>query len=156
MKKSIFLLAAFLLAANFLTAQIINNDPVIVLPPACEDPAVVALDISQSNLADGRVRIIVDVTVKNIGGSAFLSNPGQQALYLYRNGTLVANWAWEDLAKGASFTRRFTFTVRRTTAAQTYSLKAQISYDPDIFLDANPNNDDCKSDDNSKTKSVTI
>lgn len=157
MQKSSLLLLCWVAFLGLSKAQVIvDPNPTVVVSAGCENPAVVSLDVTTTPLAGGSVKVTVKAVVKNIGGSAYLSNPGQQALNIYKNGTLLCSQPFEYLAKGASFGKTCEFTVKKLTAAQTFSIKAIIAYDPDILLDANPNNDDCNNADNSKVKLVTI
>jgi hypothetical protein len=155
MKKWIFLFALGFLGYTYSIAQVIDPN-ININRPSCPNPAVTDLQIQTQNLADGYVKVTVKATVKNIGGKAYSSNPGQQALFLYKNGTYVAKKDFEDLAVGISFSMTYSYTAKRTVVAQTVSFKAQINYDPDIRMDGNTGNDDCKSADNSKEKSITI
>lgn len=155
MKKWIFLVLLGFLGTNYSVAQVI--DPNITSNrPSCPNPSVTNLQVQAENLTDGYVKITVKATVKNVGGKAYSSNQGQQALYLYKNGVYVAMKDFEDLAVGASFMMTYSYTVKRTVSVQTLNFKAQINYDPDISMDGNTGNDDCKLADNSKEKSVTI
>lgn len=97
-------------------------------------------------------------TITNIGTADYESGEEQQLLLLYERqlgatspGTLVSQLAFKDLAVGASV--QVTFTRNWYTASPAegefppdYILI--ISYDPDIFLESNPNNDDSNSSNN--------
>lgn len=155
MKKWILSLTCAAICIQMSWGQII--DPTITaVRPSCPNPAVTDLQVTTENLPAGYVKIKVSATVKNIGGKAYASNAGQQALYLYKNGVFVAKKDFEDLAIGASFVMTYFYTVKRTVAPQTFLFRAQISYDPDIFADGNTGNDDCKPADNAREKSITI
>jgi len=130
----------------------------------CPDPAVTAVDfqvLSQNNFK-GRVRIIA--RMKNVGQKAFLSNPTQQALHLYQTypgasgGTLVANRTFGNLKPGQTFAISYDRNWNASSPSEGEfppSYRAIISYDPDITMDSNPNNDDCNGSNNSMEKSGT-
>ena len=126
----------------------------LTCPQDCveSDPnlAVVRIDftlVSQDTATRGTVRI--DGVIENKGGSTFDSGAGQQSVQLYEgaNITPVAQEDFEDLAVGGTVT--VSYTLDWNTSSEfppTYRLL--IALDPDIFIDDNPNNDDCPTSDN--------
>ena len=103
--------------------------------------------VSQQSTTMGTVRI--DGVVQNKGGSTFDSSPDQQSVQLYDGTTLLAQEDFEDLAVGATVT--VSYTVEWNTNSEfppTYTVL--IALDPDIFMDGNPNNDDCPTSDNAR------
>lgn len=89
---------------------------------------------------EGRVRVMG--TVRNRGAVAFESGINQQSVQLYENDRLVASQPFQTLAPRAAVQVSFT---RPWSAAMEFppTYKLVISYDPDIYLDGNPKNDDC-------------
>ena len=126
----------------------------LTCPEDCEpgDPnlAVDRIDftlVTQASPTTGTVRI--DGVVENKGGSTFDSGAGQQSVQLYEGTAItpVAQQNFEDLAVGATVT--VSYTLDWTTSTEfppTY--RVYINLDPDIFIDGNPNNDDCPTVDN--------
>jgi hypothetical protein len=86
-------------------------------------------------------------TVRNVGKGAFASNPGQQAVYLYEGDKIVASKNFTNLASNATLTVSFT---RKWSSGTEFPpmYKLVILYDPDIYLDGNPANDDANSSNN--------
>ncbi len=98
-------------------------------------------------------------TVTNIGTANYESGEGQQALYLYEKnlgasapGTLVNQMNFVNLDAGASIEVTYTRDWNSSSPAEgefapDYILR--LSYDPDIFIDGNTNNDDSNLNNNS-------
>ena len=117
------------------------------------NPAVDRIDfnlVSTTSSTAGTVQILG--VVENKGGGTFDSGPGQQSVQLYEGDTLVAQQSFEDLAPGAqaavSYTRSWS-----TATEFPPNYRVLIAYDPDIYIDGNPNNDDCNTVDNTMTRS---
>jgi hypothetical protein len=128
--------------------------PPIVL---CMDPAAQSLTFQvlsgDSRHTDGRIRITG--VVKNVGNRVFESDPRQATVAIYethpgeRQGTIKAQQSIARLAPNATIT--LTFERPWSLSAEfppTFAL--MITYDPDIYLDANKNNDDCNRNNNKK------
>jgi hypothetical protein len=119
----------------------------------CPDPAVTNLQVEVLEKSGSTGTIRVTGTVTNVGLQTFDSSPGQQSIRMTRGNTQVATQAFEDLAPGESLSisveaewdRLSEFLVGYTV---------RITYDPDIFIDANEENDDCRTANNSRTISV--
>lgn len=157
------------LTAIISAAQLANADdfsrivrPVrpIVKPPiySCGiDPAAARIDfqiVERTTQFRGRVR--VTATVKNVGHLAYVSRTGQQTALLYSDRTLVARRDFVNLAVGQAFT----FSYDRNWDSSSPSegefppnYRLIVTYDPDIYLDANPQNDDCSNANNDRTRS---
>lgn len=153
------------------TAPVLRSDRVIrplpgrlPLPPIdlrCRvDPAAVDLKF-QVLRRTSRFRGVVQVTalVKNLGRSNYLSGPHQQALYLYEDNRLVAKREFTTLASGAELSLAYRRNWDASSPAEgefppTYKL--MIAYDPDIAIDGNPNNDDCRLGNNRLQKSGVL
>jgi len=130
----------------------------------CPDPAAHEIRfeiVNRTSQFNGRVRITG--IVKNVGGKAFTSGPNQAKAYLYQlppgattGGTIVAQREFTNLAVDATFSLSYERNWRSSSAAEgefppTYRLL--ISYDPDIYMDNNKDNDDCNQGNNKKDRS---
>jgi hypothetical protein len=131
---------------------------------ACPDPAAHEIRfqiVRRDSQFNGRVRITA--IVKNVGGKAFASGPNQAAAHLYQmpagatsGGTLVAQRNFQNLAPGATISVSYERDWRSSSPNEgefppTYRLL--ISYDPDIYMDDNKDNDDCNQNNNKKDRS---
>lgn len=125
------------------------------------DPAAVSVSFSLNRrIDDFKAMITIAGIVTNIGKDNYNSNPGQQVILLYEDmgGTpkLVATKAFQNLTKGKSVKIGFTREWNKSSPAEgefppNYTLV--ISYDPDIYLDNNPDNNDINSKNNRLVKS---
>ncbi len=143
--------------------------PVLVKPGLvnrnCPDPAAYEirfqiLSRDPGNRFKGRVR--VTGIVKNIGGKAFIAGPNQAKAYLYEvpmgssSGRMVAQREIRNLAPGATIQLTYERNWYSASPAEgefppTYRL--QILLDPDIYMDASKDNDDCSQNNNKKERS---
>lgn len=106
----------------------------------CPDLSVKA---KQRELADGSIRVTVEV--KNLSGADYVSAPGQQRLVIEgRNGGRSGAVPFVNLARGDVIAWADTFRPFEFPA----SYKAYLALDPDIFIDGNERNDDCRADNN--------
>ncbi len=123
----------------------------------CPNPAATDITfsvVSRTGEFTGVVR--VTGTVQNIGLQDFDSSAGQQSIRLLQDGIEVASGEFTDLSAGESTSISFTRAWDASSPAEgefppTY--RVTISYDPDITLDGNPNNDDCRTSDNTREES---
>jgi hypothetical protein len=121
-------------------------------PPAvCNgpDPRATAINyelVSTTSSTSGTVRIIGVVT--NRGTMDFVSGVGQQAVQLYQGGELVASQDFTTLAVNESVQVTYERLWSTTDEFRPPSFTVLIAYDPDIFLDGNPQNDDCNLNNN--------
>jgi hypothetical protein len=109
--------------------------------------------------ADGEFNALVKIegVVRNAGTSGYISNPNQQMALLYEQnpgGTpkLVATKTFSTLAANAVL--KFSYPRSWDKSAEfppTYTLI--ISFDPDIYIDGNNNNDDSNTANNKLSKS---
>jgi hypothetical protein len=125
--------------------------PVAATKP-CSNPAAYRVDFNllpKHTKFTGRVSITG--VIKNLGGS-YETRPNQQLMSLYEDSRMVASAPFGNLAPGqeASVNYQRDWNVS-TEFPPTYKLI--ISYDPDILLDSNKQNDDCNNGDNNKTRS---
>lgn len=119
------------------------------LEPA--DPAATAIQFAMTNQTsqfEGTVKITG--VVKNLGGSLFDSNPGQQTVLLYEiplggSPVVVAQQSFENLDPGRTLKLSYSRAWNASSPSEgefppTYRIA--IVYDPDIAIDGNPFNDD--------------
>lgn len=147
---------------------IVNRGPII--SRACPDPAAVELKfqiVRRDTQFKGRIRITG--VVKNIGGKPFLCGPNQAKAYLYElpagvppasatGGRIVAQKEIRNLPAGASLFLTYERDWNSSSPSEgefPNSYRLLISYDPDIYQDANKNNDDCNQNNNKKDRSGT-
>lgn len=120
---------------------------------ACPDPAAQAVNfslVSRTSPFQGRVRITG--VVRNRGTDVYQSGANQQIIYLYEQvpggrAQLVAQQSFQNLAVGQEVTVMFERPWNVSSPAEGEfppSYVLQIGYDPDIRIDGNPNNDDCR------------
>jgi len=130
----------------------------------CIDPAATEIRfeiVRRDSQFTGRIRITGEV--KNIGNKAFQSGPNQAAAYLYQlppgatsGGTLVAQQPFTDLAVGNALNVSWERDWNSSSPSEgefPYSYRLLIVYDPDIYMDANKENDDCNGNNNQKDRS---
>lgn len=117
------------------------------------NPAVVSLDfelIDQTSETTGT--IMITGVVENLGTGSFDSSPGQQSVQLYMGQsltslTLLETEEFEDLVPGGQVT--VVHTMEWNTSDEFPPLfQVILSYDPDIYIDGNEDNDDCANSDN--------
>lgn len=134
--------------------------PILKLKPGifkigCPDPAAFAINfqiVNRFSTFTGKVRITG--VVKNVGSKAFSGGGGMA--YLYEGNTLRKTKSFSYIAPGATFSL---FYERNWNASSPNEgefppkYKLVILYDPDILMDSNKNNDDCKITNNRKERS---
>jgi hypothetical protein len=99
--------------------------------------------------------VLVKGVVQNIGLADFLSDPNQQSVQLWADGVMVASTLFEDLAVDEQVTVEEELswdTQSELPPVQRYQLI--VTYDPDILMDENLNNDDCRFSNNSILRSA--
>ncbi|MCP5101968.1 MAG: hypothetical protein GY950_01250 [bacterium] len=131
----------------------------------CPDPAAVELRFQilsrdPANRFKGRVRITG--IVKNIGSKRFIAGPNQAKAYLYEvpigstSGRVRAQRAITSLAPGATMSLSFErnwYSASPSEGEFPPSYRLQILLDPDIYMDASKDNDDCSQTNNKKERS---
>jgi hypothetical protein len=139
-------------------------------PRECPDPAAVELRfqiVRRYSQFKGRIRITG--VVKNIGAKAFIAGPNQARAYLYQlpsgvpcpnatGGTIVAQREIRNLAPGASLPVSWERDWNSSSPSEgefPNCYRLLITYDPDIYMDATKDNDDCNQDNNKKDRSGT-
>lgn len=116
----------------------------------CMDPAVatVEVEVLEKDGSTGRIRITG--TVINVGLQTFDSSEGQQAVELVESNTVVATTTFVDLETAEEVT--VTYETAWNSASEFLpDYTVRLSYDPDIFIDGNEENDDCRTANNSRT-----
>ena len=123
------------------------------------DPAASKIDfaiVQRTTQFRGRVR--VTATVKNVGRGDFISSRGQQTALLYSDRTLVARRDFLNLAVGQSFTFSYDRLWDSSSPAEGEfppEYRLVVTYDPDIYIDGNSQNDDCSNANNNRVRSGT-
>lgn len=131
----------------------------------CPDPAAheIRFQIVRS-YTQFRKRIRITGIVKNVGKQAFVSGPNQASAQLYEiplgaaSGRMVAQRAFQNLAPGATISVSYERDWNSSSPSEGEfppNYKLIITYDPDIYMDANKQNDDCGRNNNTKQRSGT-
>jgi hypothetical protein len=140
------------------------------LTRACPDPAAYEIRfriVRRYSQFRGRIRITG--IVKNIGGKAFVAGANQAKAYLYQlpagvpcanatNGTIVAQKAITNLPAGATLSLSWERDWNSSSPSEgefPHCYRLLITYDPDIYMDASKDNDDCNQNNNKKDRSGT-
>ncbi len=126
----------------------IRVDP-SVLSVQCPAPAV--RSFTARRIGSGMVRI--EAEIANVGGAAYHSHGGQQFVAMRTaGGAPIGQRDFVNLEPGESFVFA---AERRWNPASEFleGFGVAITYDPDIRLDANPQNDDCRMADNTASLS---
>lgn len=122
--------------------------PELLEPINCPNPAVTSFSVEVVSKSGTTGTIRFTGIVRNLGLQDFQSGVGQQSVQLYANSTLLAQVEFTNLASLAEVTLTHEIAWSSSTEfPPTYQLL--IAYDPDIYIDNNPNNDDCNTTDNS-------
>ena len=123
----------------------------------CGDPAAQSITfqvISRDAGHKTQGRIQITGVVKNVGNAVFESDPKQATVALYETpaggrGTVKAQQSISHLEPNAVITLKYE-TNWSTSVEFPPTFMLLISYDPDIYLDANKKNDDCNQNNNRK------
>lgn len=127
------------------------------LRPNCPNPAVRSINARVVSRTASNATVRITAVVENLGRVAYVSRPGQQGFTLARDtsgraGSIMARRDFPRLNPGQRVTISFTQTVSRWGYGEFPPVfDARIGYDPDITLDSNPANDDCRGTDNRRT-----
>jgi hypothetical protein len=126
-------------------------------PSRCEGPDPRATSIQYTLLGStsttsGTVRITGVVT--NRGQSNFDSSAGQQSVYLYEGFELVAQQDFVDLAVDDTVEVSYDRNWNTADEFRPPTYQVMVLYDPDIYIDGNPNNDDCDQTNNDLERST--
>jgi len=132
---------------------------------ACPDPAAYEIQFQivrrdPSSRFKGRVRITG--IVKNIGSKTFIAGRNQAKAYLYEmppgssSGAIKAQREILNLAPGATMELTYERDWNSSSPSEGEfppSYRLQILLDPDIYMDASKDNDDCTQNNNKKDRS---
>lgn len=143
------------------TAQNIKNFRKAIARPNCADPMAADIKfqiVRRDNQFRGRVRI--SGTVTNNGLKNFQSGRNQQSIILYEivpgaRPREVARRNFINLAAGQSINVSFVRNWNISSPAEGEfppSYRVCLTYDPDIYIDGNDNNNDCNQRNNCKTE----
>ena len=132
----------------------------IQLPPeriqpliVCTDPAAAEIRVSNVRTRRDGAAIIYDFdvvgTVRNIGVTAWSSGRDQQSANLTLGSRTVARRDFPALAAGGSVSLRSRMSLHGSDEFPP-SVELWITYDPDIFIDGNRGNDDCRLGNNTR------
>ena len=105
--------------------------------------------MQQRRLPDSRIQITYGV--RNVSTQNYVSGSNQQAILLTRNGRTATNRPFGNLAAGQTLTWSQTV-ARPFEFPDTYA--ALYNYDPDLYIDGNPQNDDCNRNNNMRRVEV--
>jgi hypothetical protein len=140
------------------------------LTAACPDPAAHEIRFQiVRRYSQFRGRIRITGIVKNIGGKAFIAGANQAKAYLYQlpagvpcanatGGDIVAQRAILNLAPGATLSLSWERDWNSSSPSEgefPSCYRLLITYDPDIYMDASKDNDDCNQNNNKKDRSGT-
>lgn len=120
------------------------------------DPAVVNLRFWTSKLPSGD-KLMVQGIVKNIGGKDFSSGAKQQQIQLWEvstpsNRKMVKQIEFTSLRAGQEININYERPALKPGDEFPPNYEVLIVYDPDIFSDANTNNDDANMKNNKMSK----
>lgn len=128
----------------------------------CPDPAVTLKVGWPGRNADGTYNIKLLASVVNKGGATFRSNRNQTQIVIYEGSRVlkreqfVSNRATiVEYAPGQGGSHVHPIPRWNPTSEFLDNFRAEISYDPDVRVDGNPDNDDCRATNNSATLTVT-
>ena len=123
------------------------NPKTLQIKKVCPDPAIVDVILRPYTNSRGKKYVTINASLKNIGGANFDTNPGQQLIYFYVDGVLKHTVPFGDLAAGQVQYIRYDLPIMYTEFPHQVA-KVVIGYDPDIYQDGNPKNDDCNQGNN--------
>ena len=120
------------------------------IDPAITEVSIKELSRTPRTRGSGFQNPEITVSIKNIGTRNFTSSPRQQGVLVYKDGRTIQNFTFTNLAVGQ--TLKFTFRPGRIYGGEFPSkFEFMITYDPDIFIDSNPNNDDANMNNNQRS-----
>jgi len=129
----------------------------------CPDPALYNIHIRpHGRSADGKHRFLVYAIIKNVGRATYISRRNQQNVVLKFGSRTLKTSPWisrsygVNMAPGQAATGEiYLFNSWNPRPGEfAVSFSARLNYGPDIRRDGNPQNDDCRNSNNSKTLSV--
>ncbi len=126
-----------------------------IIKIGCPDPAAFAIIfkiVNRFSTFTGKVRITG--VIKNVGSKAFSGGGGMA--YLYEGNTLRKTKNFSYIAPGTTISLFYERNWNSSSPSEGEfppKYKLVILYDPDILMDGNKNNDDCKITNNRKERS---
>ncbi|GAO44267.1 hypothetical protein [Flavihumibacter petaseus] len=137
-------------------------------PEVAERVRIKKIDLTAKDIVFSMVKcysatngvVKIEGVLKNTGGLAYSTAVNQQSLLLYENSgsgpRLVATKVFQNLAPGAEVRVSFTRNWNKSSPAEgefppVYTVV--VSFDPDIYIDGNDNNDDSNAANNRLEKS---
>ena len=120
------------------------------------DPAVTGITFTRLKQSTGD-KLVIKGTVKNIGGKTFESGANQQVIQLFEvrtptNRIMLKQIPFSRLTPGQEIKIDHTIPAFKPSDEFPPDYQVLIVYDPDIYLDANKNNDDGNQKNNVLTK----
>ncbi len=120
------------------------------------DPAVTGISFATIKQPTGD-KLRVTGKVKNIGGKNYVSSDNQQIVQLWEIRSATSKLKLKEipfrvLNAGQEITLSIELPAIKPGTEFPPDYQVVIVYDPDIYIDANKNNDDARSDNNSHTK----
>ena len=134
--------------------------PLINTAKRCPDPAILnrKIDLIIGDRYDENTSsYTLKATIRNVGGSPYISNPKQQEIMLIEKefskpDRVVLRQPFRNLSPGQDITVTYRSQITRYNEVYPYPVERvyelSIVYDPDIRIDGNPQNDDCRSSNN--------
>lgn len=116
------------------------------------DLAAESLEFSVEKTGQFEGNVTITGVVKNMG-EPYRSNDGQQTIQLIEKSavgasTVLVSKKFKDLDAGATIEVEYVIQSWRASQEFPPSFILRISYDPDLYIDSNPQNDDANHDNN--------
>ena len=118
------------------------------------DLAVESFDFTIEKTAQFEGNILFKAVIKNVGDD-YRSNEGQQTISLSEKppggqSITLESKKFKDLDAGETLELQYTLQGWRSSQEFPSSFSVRIGFDPDLYIDGNPQNDDSNSDNNTK------
>ncbi len=128
---------------------------------ACPDPAIISFSVGRITSTPGPApghwpiyTIQLRAVLKNVGGGAYSTRPNQQAVAIIERGSRTRDVKYQPFGNlGVGAQVMVTAQIRNWRRSNEFppNYEAHIRYDPDISIDGNPQNDDCRGGNNKRT-----
>lgn len=118
------------------------------------DLAVESFDFTIEKTAQFEGNITFTAIIKNVGAD-YRSNDGQQSISLIQippagQSVTLESEKFKDLDAGETIELRYTHQGWRASQEFPPSFRVRIGFDPDLYIDGNPHNDDSNTENNMK------
>ena len=118
----------------------------------CPNPMVRDINVRVLTRSASQARILVTAVIENAGGADYVSGPNQQTITLTRGNQRLTSRDFTTIRVG----NRIEVSYPQIVSAHGYgefppTFHAYLAYDPDVRIDGNPANDDCRVNDNRKS-----